>query len=701
MSSRIVKLASLRPGRTNAARDLTLLCLTLLVLGTTSQAPAQRRRQPQEKIEPGLFHLRSLDTYLEIEANTEQRRVRSEDGTGRRNADHTNRSAFIHSLLGVELSGDVVHPYLFDFSGSFAVGYTESRFREETYDETDSDRASGFLHEFDLRGDILKTKPISGSVYGARGEDRIGRLFLPSLREVRTEWGTSWTFKHDVFPMVLSFERLDLDRTGNRDRRDDEHITEDRLRFGGEWKINEHHRLTYEYEHARTQQQFQGSGFDFDTTRDQVRLEHDLEFGPEHRHRLFTVLRYQEESGDLAEDLFEIRPELTLQHTPDLTTRFSYDFRRERYDFFEVETHRFDFEVRHQFLTNLTTVLNLYGLEERSDEGRDALIETTQGGGSVDWHYTRNNPYGQYTSELGLAFDSERTRGDSGLRTVRNESGTFRDPLPLFLTKPNVMPTSIVVTDLTNRIIYRAILDYTLARIGDRIALYRVPGGRIINGQTVAIDYAVETPADGRIDTLRVDFGIQQVFDSGFTPYYRFNYRNQEVDASRGFDFIADRTDHHRLGFTYTRQDWGAHGEFEIFDDAIDPYHAYRLGGNVVLARDDRRFFDFRLDFSQYFFEGGYQDREVTELVLGARHEYRIDDRWTTTFDSTWRWEENSERGTTNGLDIESTLAYRRGNLSVEFTLEYDLLYVAGSHEDSVGAWMALRWDFEDVMRLE
>ncbi len=674
----------------------SILVVMVAVGSVAGTASAQRRRGEPEKIEPGLFHLRSADFYLEVEAAVEQHRVRSKDGTGRRNADQTNRSAYIHQLIGLELGGDIVHPYLFDFSGSFAIGYTESRFDEERMGFDDSDRASGFLHEFDLRGEILKNKPISGSIYGVRSDDRIGRLFLPSLHEVREEWGTSWVYKHDVFPMYFTYDRLDVDRTGNERDIDNERIREDRLRFGGEWKIDDHHKVTYEYEHARTQQEYQGTRFDFDTTRDQFRFEHDLEFGPQHQHRLYTVFRYQEETGDLAEDIYEIRPELTLQHTPNLSTQYSYDFRRERYQGIEVDLHRFDFEVRHQFLTNLTTVFNAFGLEERTDDD----VETTQGGASIDWHYTRNNPYGQFTGELGLAFDSERTRGDNGLRAVRNESGTFRDPLPLFLTRRNVVLTSIFVTDLTGTIIYRVGADYTVIRAGDQVALHRVASGRIANGQTVAIDYFIDTPADGRIDTIRVDFGIQQAFDNGFTPYYRFNFRHQDVDESRGFDFVADRTDHHRLGFTYTQPDWGVHSEFEIFDDTIDPYNAFRVGGNVALIRDERQFFDIRLDFSQYCFDGGIEDRDVSEVLLGARHEYRLDERWTSTLNTTWRWEDNSARGTTNGLDIEGILAYRRGNLSVEFTVEYDVLRIAGSNEDSVGAWVALRWDFEDLMRL-
>ncbi len=57
-------------------------------------------------------------------------------------------------------------------------------------------------------------------------------------------------------------------------------------------------------------------------------------------------------------------------------------------------------------------------------------------------------------------------------------------------------------------------------------------------------------------------------------------------------------------------------------------------------------------------------------------------------------------RGTTNGFDLEGSLAYRRGYLTVELTLEYDLLRIAGSREDGMSAWLTLRWDFQDGARM-
>lgn len=666
------------------------------MLLTDTSANAQQKKRPAERIEPGLFHLRRLDASVELRGTFEQFRVRSKDGLGQTNARQTNRTSLGQGLLTLNFAGDVVHPYLIDYYGSLGLGFSESRFREETLFSTDSDRASGFLSEFDMRADLFRTKPISGTVYGQRGEDRIGRLFLPSLRERRTAYGTAWVFKHDVVPMQLSFDHFETIRTGNRDRFDDERIVEDQLRYTLDWNIGEHHKLKLDYEHNRTQQRFQGSDFDLDTRRDQVRIDHSLSFGSDHQHRLVTFARVQEESGDHARDIIEFGPQLTLQHTPDLSTYYAYQFTRERMGAIEVDLHRADFQIRHQFLHNLTTTFDVFGLEERTDDD----VETSQGGASIAWNYVRNNPYGQLSAELRLAGDSERTRGVNGTRLIVNESGTFRDPLPVYLVKPDVAATSIVVTDSTGRMVYRAGVDYALTRTRNRTALYRIATGRISNGQSVLVDYRYRTPAKGRIDTTRIDFSIQQAFSWGLTPYYRLNFRHQEIDSSTGFAFIPDRTDHHRLGVGFQRPRWSIKGEYEIFDDAIDPYDAFHLSGNVQAIRDDRQSLDFRAGFSQYLFEEGIDDREVTEVNVSAHHDFQIDDYWSTSLRSTWRWEDDSVRGTTNGFDMAGSLAFRRGYVTVELTLEYDLLRIAGSREDGMSAWLTLRWDFKDGLRV-
>jgi len=678
------------------ARPVRWRAVLLVVAGlaTGGTAFAQSRHREPERIEPGLLHLHRVDADLEFESTIEQFRVRSKNGSGVANAHQTNRSAIHEGVLTLRFNGDIVHPYLVDFYGSLGLGFSHSYFREERFGRNDTSHGGGYLTEFDLRADLFKNKQVSGTVYGQRGDDRIARLFLPSLHEQRVAYGTAWSYRSDPILMELAYDRTDTQRYGNRMQRDDEHITEDRLTYSLDWTIDKDQKLQLDLEHSRRRQEYQGSRFKFDTRRDQLKLDYDLAFGSRRQHRFVTYVRIQEESGDLARDLIEIGPQLILEHSENLSTSYSYQFTRERLDGFEVDQHRGDFQLTHRLYKNLTTTIDVFGLEERTEDA----VETTQVGASVDWQYVRKNPYGQLTAELRLAGDSERTRGNNGNRLMLNESGTFRDPLPLYLVKPHAILASIFVTDVTGRIFYRLGTDYAVIWVKDRVALWRIPTGRIVNGQTVLIDYRYRTPANGQIDTTRIDFNIEQAFDSGWTPYYRLSFRDQDVDRSTGFAFRADRTDHHRLGVRYAAPRWSASAEYEIYDDAVDPYDAFHLTGQWNALRSPTEMLDLRGSFSQYFFDGGWDEREVSEVNLSAVHELRLNDFWSTSLASTYRWEDDSIRGTTNALDLEGVLAYRRENMSLELSLEYDLLRIAGSREDGLAAWINLHWELEDVL---
>ncbi len=671
---------------------LVLACLASCFMAST--AGAQSRTREPERIRPGLLHLRRLDAEWEYEGSFDRFRVRSKDGTGRTNARQTNQTSLNRPVLTLRFQGDIVHPYLVDFYGKIGLGYSRSFYRERRSGQSRSDRSSGYLAEFDLRADLFKTKPVSGTVYGQRGEDRIPRLFLPTLRQRRTAYGTAWFHRTDRVLMELSFDHFETDRFGNRRSRDDERIVEDYLRYSLDWTIGPDEKLKLDYERSRRQQEFQGSQFKFDTRRDQLRLDYDRAFGDRKQHRFTAFARFQEESGDLARDIFEVSPQVILEHSKTLSTSYGYQFTRERLDGISVDQHRGDFQITHRFMKNLTTTFDVFVLDERTEND----VQTTQAGASVAWQYTRSNPYGRLSADLRLSGDSEQTRGNSSTRLILNESGTFRDPLPVYLVRPAVARASVLVTDSTGRIVYRIGTDYLVSTLRDRTVLTRVPSGRIVNGQTVLVDYRYRTPRSGRIDTTRIDFSIQQDFESGWTPYYRINYRDQDVNRTVGFLQRADRTNNHRLGLTYSRPRWSWSAEYEIFDDTVEPYDAFHVTGNWNAIRTQDKLLDFRGRFSQYLFEGGFDKREVSEFNLSTVYEVRLSRDWTSAVSSSYRWEDDSVRGLTTAADIEAVLAYRYQNMSVELSLEYDLLRIAGSKEDGMSAWVNLRWALEDLL---
>jgi hypothetical protein len=373
---------------------------------------------------------------------------------------------------------------------------------------------------------------------------------------------------------------------------------------------------------------------------------------------------------------------------------YKYQFNRERYAGLDIETQRIDFQLVHQAYANLTTTVDLFGLHEDIEDD----INTTQYGGSVDWQYNRRNSLGHFYGNLALAYDTEDVSGDNGRRVVLDEAHTFRDPFAMVLRNRNVILGTIVVTDTTNRRFYRIGVDYTVIPQGSAMRVRRVRTGQIADGDTVLIDYQIRTPTDGQLDTVRVDFSIEQRFTGGLTPYYRLSYRNQEDDVSTGFPQRADRTDHHRLGINYEAKRFNLGAELEIFDDTIDPYDAFHVNGLVHLLQHPDHTLDASTRWSWLTFGGGLDDRDVTMIDVELDHRWRLSDALSTVERVAYRFEDDSVAGDTHAWDLTAGLEYAMGDLTGELTFEYDRLHLPDSEEDDYGVYFMMRREFPDVL---
>lgn len=686
---------SSRRGHFDAGRSCVPIFAPTLVLLLVLPAVAVEEDETPETARPRYFTLTRLDGYLEFESQFDQTRVRQEGRAGRRQDwSQTNRDWMVEERVGFGLAGIVLDPSFITFQGDFAFALTQAHYSERSPTADYSDDDSGYLVLYDARVNFFEGRPLSGSVYALRRDDRINRRFQPSLNERQTGSGTSWSLVEDDFSMHLTYDYLETDRTGNKSGDDDEHYTDGTLSYSVEWRPTDQHRITATYEHANMKQEYQGLRRPFETTRDLFTLDDRINFGPDDRHEFWTRLRWQEESGDFARDIFEIGPQLTLQHADNLKTIYRYQFNREQYESYDIGTHRADFQLVHQLYSNLVTTVDLFGLYEDIEDD----VQTTQYGAAVDWQYNRRNPFGHLYANLALGYDTEEVSGDNGTRLVLNESGTFRGPLLISLRNPNVVPGSIVVTDSSNRRFYVPGRDYVILRAGIWTQIARVPTGRILDDETILIDYVYATPADGQLDTVRVDFSLEQRFSNGLTPYYRLAYRNQEADESRGFARYADRTNHHRIGVKYDQARYMLGAELELFDDTVEPFDAFHLTGLYRFIQSADHSLDASVRFSRFFFEGGVDRRNVSWVDVQLDHHWRLRDDLSTFERFTYRWQDDSLRGTTNGWDVTAGLDYIIGELTAELVVEYDRLDVPGSEEDDLGVYIRLRREFQNVL---
>ncbi|MBN1343777.1 MAG: hypothetical protein JXQ73_13930 [Phycisphaerae bacterium] len=678
---------------TSQARPLLAAAGVLVVCRCAfAESPPPTTTAPS-RLKPGVLHIDRADVYLGFESDYERRRV-TYRGSDRFRSRYEERDFELRELLGMQLMGDVVDPGLLDWRADLEFGLTQDRWEEKIGSYHDVDWDTGFLQNYDVSVDAFKAKPISVHGYARRGDDRISRRFLPSLREERDEAGVSALGVYGPVTTEIGYSHLDVDRTNNRLDEDNENLQTSRFYADTKWDISDGHVLKLNFDHERQESTYQGSDFDFDTSRNELRLDHELAFGDGKKHRLDTYFRYNEEHGDLARDELELVPRLTLQHTDKLRTVHRYGMYRWEQDALEVNQHKFDSDILYQATKHLRLSLEGYGLFERTDDDTD----THEFGGGLDVSYDRRTPYGEFSANADFEYDYSRTQGSDGRRFVLDEAHTFHGVRPMYLSKRGVLPLTVLAHDGKRTRVYAQGLDYTVTMIDGRARLYRIPTGRIDEDEVVYFDYSYESPARQTTDTYRTGLSLEHAFNFGLTPYYYLETRCQEVDASTGYRWGADDMHRHRFGLRFQRDGWRVGGEYEIFDDTVEPYDAYHLTGGLDLFRSAAHSLDLNGELSYYLFDGGVDDRNVWWLDLGLDDRMRINEHFSLISSLAYRWEDDSVDGKTHGVDVECGLRFQRGSLKVDLTVEYDLLSICDDREDGLGLYLKVRRDIPGLL---
>jgi len=641
-------------------------------------------------IRPGWLHFSATELAVEFEAGIENRRVGSDDP---RTRSQRNRDIRFEEAVQLRLDGDIVDPLLVNWQADLKLGLAQERFQERIGSEEHTDSDSGFLREFDISLNILPEKPLSFSAYARRVRDRIPRRFLPSLLEERSEAGITGLLRLDNGTTEFGVEWSDVEQSGNRDESDDESLESTRAFLDNRFELGEGHRLRVAFEHQRERSEYQGSAYKYDTRRDEVRAEHELEFGSNQQHRWDTTLRWNDEQGDLARDEGETTTRLTLTHSDAFRSIYRYSFYRTDQDEFEQDRHKVDGQFVYQPNRDLRITGDLFALRENSEH--DA--ESQQFGGGMDAYFRRLTSHGEWRIDAGIQLDRERFLGDARGGWIRGESHVIDPTRPTYLTEPDIERATIVAYNLSRTRIYIPGSDYLIVAVGRRTVVYRMLAGRITEGEAILFDYQYRVPTGARIDSFQFDGRIEHAFSFGLTPYFATDVRRQDSDGARGVPVFEDNSERYRLGVRFNRARWSVFAEAELFDDSVEPYDAYHFGAKASLFRGGRQSMDANANVSWFNFTGDLDRRSVGLVDLGVGHRIDISEYLSSSLSTNYRWEDDTEDGETNGVDVSYEIQFRRGALEVDLTVEYDLLTVA-DNEEGMGVWLRVRRDLSHVL---
>jgi hypothetical protein len=212
-----------------------------------------------------------------------------------------------------------------------------------------------------------------------------------------------------------------------------------------------------------------------------------------------------------------------------------------------VTSYRGEIGLNHKLFDSLESHLDLHWRE--SDF---AGTTERQFGPTGRLNYIKQTPWGNLNLGYALTVDQVERNGGTGSRLIPRESLTLHTNTNNFLSQPAVIDASIQAFTSDGLAPLIEGFDYELIHQGNRTALRIIPGGRLIDGQVVLVDYSVEFTSNIRFTSTDQDFHANYDFERflrGLSIYYRW-HDLAALGAPKDDLSILEFTDQ-LAGFTY------------------------------------------------------------------------------------------------------------------------------------------------------
>lgn len=227
-------------------------------------------------------------------------------------------------------------------------------------------------------------------------------------------------------------------------------------------------------------------------------------------------------------------PVLSWDHTSALKSQYRYTFSRSdrRDSGFESTAEAMSASLQYSPSEAFTGLMraNL----DRSDEA-DRLSQDSHG---VLGRATvrRNTRLGRLSMSAGLGYRLEDRVSEDPRVLIEEEPVTFVGATPVPLSREFVVGETVVVRNETRTQIYIEGIDYLLSVVGSRTRIERLISGSILDGETVLVDYEIET--GGTFEYSQIDQDVSA--DFSFARYHNvfFRYDNRRQILQSGFSTL-------------------------------------------------------------------------------------------------------------------------------------------------------------------
>jgi len=627
---------------------------------------------PQPMAAYGIKTLEFKDfrSHMDLVARRRERTQESKTADSKTDSKET----IFEESISLETDGFVYHPNILEFTLGGVYGLVQEDFEDVVDGRRRSTSQSGDLNEFNADLLLFKKRSFPLTVFAHRNRGIIPRPFLPSLETTTTSYGFTWQYVHDKTPMSLQFTHTDAELTPlfvarTTDEKEQGRQKNTELRFQASYYCSDYSKLKFAYEHESVDE----TPFELDYDADEITLTHSWQFGREHQHDLRSELNFLDQRGTITINRLRWREDLRLKHSDSLQSFFQFEaLDRERggrspgVTLIDEQSLYLSAALRHQFYLSLTSQVR--GFVRRQKFEPD--LDITRWSGQANFKYRKTNRWGALHANYGLRIERNDQKGAQQTREIVEETHTFRDPDPIVLGSRNVVSGSITLRAVDRVTIYHRGWDYSVRTVGDLVEIQRLPSGRILDREAVLIDYQFNVGGTFELDTIAHNFGIRQDFESGLTPYYRFEWQDQSLSPLKATGAIAEDITGHVVGAEYRKATLRLFAEHEDRDSTINPLKSTRLGGSYVHRFKSGAETSLHARWTDTTHDEP-NPRDVRLFTVEGRHRHPITPSLTVEGAVLYRDGEDSVSDDTEGVEVSASLEWYIRDTKIELSFKH------------------------------
>ncbi|MHC4697077.1 MAG: hypothetical protein ACYTFA_10070 [Planctomycetota bacterium] len=660
-----------------------------LVLGTAGVACLTGcRAQPTKSYGIRPAEITNVGGHVDFIVRSQERELRSKTSASKTRSEET----IFEESVTLETEGYLLHPNIIDLALAGTFGLVQEDFRDEVDGRKRETSDDGDLYEFDVHAQFLKKRTYPTSVFAKRRRGIVPRPFLPRLETTTTSYGLTWQYVNKKNPVSLQFSHVDarlspLLVSGQPDDEGRQKNTEFRLEASHHFSDHNVLTLNYEYE------SFEEQPFDFNYDSDEITLTHRLKFGAKQQHRVRSEFNYLDQRGTIDIERFRWREDLWLKHSDTLQSQFQFEAldrtrgnRSSDVPNIEERSIYLSGLLRHQLFQSQTTQFRLFVRKQEFEPD----LEVTRWGGHAGINYRKMNRWGVLNANYTFRVERDDFKGSSRTTEVIDDVHTFQDPEPATLSNRNVNVGSITVRAEDRVTFYQRGLDFSLQTIGNTTEIHRIPTGRIADGETVLIDYIFNAGGTYTLDTVAHNLAIQQDFEFGLTPYFRYEWQDQSISPSDATGAIVEDITGYLAGVEYRKRSLRLFAEYEDHDSTINPFVGTRLGGSYTHR------FKFGAETSLHtrwtdISHGEPNDRDIKLFTLEGRYRHAITPSLTVEGSVLYRNGEDSASRDTEGVDVSLSLEWFVRETKIRVSFERNEFEDEFSENDSSALFVHVR----------